>query len=266
MKSAITNIDIGRRIASLRSLRGLTQAELAKQVHLSRTAITEIEQGNRKVYVQELHRLAGALHFSMDEFMSENFSAQPMLPDQQSEEVTSADVRVSVGDVNIEKLRNVLLYILERCAGKPNVGETVLNKLLYFADFNYFELYEEHLTGATYRKLPYGPVPKHLDQIMQQMIAEGLLTRIKTEYHGYPQIRYVPNTRADLKVFNAREMETIDHVIERMSDWSALAVSEYSHNDIPWKATENGDVISYELSFYRELPYSVRVYDEDDNV
>ena len=62
--------------------------------------------------------------------------------------------------LQVDKFKNVLLYILERCAGKPNVGETVLYKLLYFADFNYYELYEEHLTGAKYRKLPFGPVPK----------------------------------------------------------------------------------------------------------
>ena len=49
-----------------------------------------------------------------------------------------------------------------------------------------------------------------------------------------------------------------------MSDWSASAISDYSHNDIPWKATEDGEIINYELAFYRELPYSVRVYDEDD--
>ena len=64
----------------------------------------------------------------------------------------------------------MLLYILERCAGKPNVGETVLYKLLYFSDFNYYELYEEHLTGAKYRKLLYGPVPQKLDTIIGQMM------------------------------------------------------------------------------------------------
>ncbi|MBK9047693.1 MAG: hypothetical protein IPL74_13620 [Bacteroidetes bacterium] len=31
-------------------------------------------------------------------------------------------------------------------------------------------MYEEHLTGAKYRKLPYGPVPHKLDTIIGQMI------------------------------------------------------------------------------------------------
>lgn len=72
-----------------------------------------------------------------------------------------------------------MLYILERCAGKPNVGETVIYKLLYFCDFNYYEMYEEHLTGANYRKLPYDPVPLKFDTIINQMIDNGQLQRVK---------------------------------------------------------------------------------------
>jgi uncharacterized phage-associated protein len=157
-----------------------------------------------------------------------------------------------------------LLYILEKCAGKPNIGETVLYKLLYFSDFNYYELYEEHLTGARYRKLPYGPVPQKLDSIINQMIDKGQLKRIRTEYFDKPQTRYIPLTKADLTQLNAAEKDVIDKVIEQMSDWNASTISSYSHNDKPWKATEEGDYISYNLAFYRKPPYQMRVYEEDE--
>jgi uncharacterized phage-associated protein len=155
------------------------------------------------------------------------------------------------------------LYILERCAGKPNVGETVLYKLLYFADFNYFEFYEEHLTGANYRKLPYGPVPQKLDSIIKQMIDDGQLQRVKTDYHGYPQTRYLPLEKADLTELRASEKDVIDRVITQMSDWSAAAISNYSHKDIPWLASKEGEDINYELTFYREAPFSVRNYGDE---
>jgi len=41
-------------------------------------------------------------------------------------------------------------------------------------------------------------------------------------------------------------------------DFNASENSEYSHNDIPWETTEDGDIIQYEAVFYRTLPYSVR--------
>ena len=61
----------------------------------------------------------------------------------------------------------------------------------------------------------------------------------------------------------ASEKEVIDRVVEQMSDWSASAVSNYSHNDIPWLASKEGEVIDYELAFYREAPFSVRNYGEE---
>ena len=143
------------------------------------------------------------------------------------------------------------------------MGETVLYKLLYFSDFNFYETYEEHLTGAQYRKLPYGPVPQNLDTLITDMMKKGQLQRIKTEYHGFPQTRYIPLKKADLTKMTAAEKDIIDRVIERFSDWSASAISDYSHKDMPWKATEEGDLIDYELAFYRESPFSVRTYVEE---
>lgn len=61
----------------------------------------------------------------------------------------------------------------------------------------------------------------------------------------------------------AAEKEVIDRVLARFFDWSASAISEYSHMDIPWRATDDGDMIDYELVFYRESPFSVRTYDDE---
>ena len=52
----------------------------------------------------------------------------------------------------LKKFKEVLLYILEKVGSKPNVGMTVLYKLLYFIDFDYYEKFEEQLLGATYIK------------------------------------------------------------------------------------------------------------------
>jgi uncharacterized phage-associated protein len=145
------------------------------------------------------------------------------------------------------------------------MGETVLNKLLYFCDFNYYELYEEHLTGARYKKLPYGPVPQKLNSILNQMIDKGQLKRVKTTYHDLPQTRYLPLEKADLTQLLAAEKTVIDDVVLQMSDWNANRISEYSHEDKPWKATREGDFISYNLVFYRRPPFSVREYPEDED-
>jgi len=261
MKSKITQQEIGKRVASLRKNKGLSQEDLATRVGISRTALTQVELGNRSLSAIEMHNFSIQLGFSIDDFMGEEFVLNPTIHSEVKEE--NANTRISVPKLKVNKFKNVLLYILENCAGKPNVGETLLYKLLYFSDFNYYELYEEHLSGATYRKLPYGPVPNNLDAIIKIMIDEGELKRIKTDYHNYPQTRYIPLKKADLTELKASEKEVIDKVIDQFSDWSAKAISDYSHKDMPWMASKDGKEINYELVFYREAPFSARNYEEE---
>jgi transcriptional regulator with XRE-family HTH domain len=260
--------EIGQRIVNLRKSKGFSQERLAKMIGLSRPSLAQIELGNRGIDVFELHNLSVALEFSLDEFLSAEFSSenQPVFipPAEIKNRKKKKEIRISVPELQTVKFKNVLLYILEQCAGKPNIGETVLNKLLYFCDFNYYELYEEHLTGARYKKLPYGPVPQKFDSIINHLMEGNYLKRIKTNFHGFPQTRYLPLEKADLKKLSAAEKTVIDNVIQQMSDWNANMISDYSHKDIPWLATDEGDYISYNLAFYRELPYSVRVYDDEN--
>ena len=263
MSSGLSQKEIGQRISELRKKKSLSQEDLAKKVKISRSSLAQIELGNRSVDILELQKLSLILEFSLDYFMSKDFSVTHLdLSDDKKE--LKVEERISVPTLQVNKFKNVLLYILEHCAGKPNVGETVLYKLLYFSDFNYYEMYEEHLTGATYRKLPFGPVPQKLDAIIEQMIEKGKIQRVKTEYHGFPQTRYLPLEKADLTELKASEKEILDRVIEQMSDWTASVISNYSHDDKPWRASKEGEEINYELVFYRRPPYSIRVYAEDE--
>lgn len=263
MKTKLSQKQIGQRITKLRNIKGLSQEYLANSVNISRPSLAQIELGNRSVNILELQQLSMELEFSLDDFMSEDFEIHQEINTENKKSIIPVEERIAVPNLKIDKFKNVLLYILEKCAGKPNVGETVLYKLLYFSDFNYYELYEEHLTGAKYRKLPFGPVPQKLNTIINQMIEGGILKRVKTEYHGYPQIRYLPLEKADLEELKASETEILDRVIEQMSDWSAAAISNYSHKDLPWLASKEGEEISYELAFYRDAPFSVRNYGDE---
>ncbi|MCD4792922.1 MAG: DUF4065 domain-containing protein [Bacteroidales bacterium] len=259
----ITQKEIGQRISGLRKSKGYSQNDLAKMLDISRPSLTHIELGKRNLSVIEIKKIADFLSVSIDKLLSSDFNLPELIIDEEKVD-KEPKLRVSVPELNVNKFKDILLYILEKCAGKPNVGETLLYKLLYFSDFNYYELYEEHLSGAEYRKLPYGPVPQKLAYIINQMIANKQLKRFKTDYHGYPQTRYIPLSKPDLTNLNAGEKDVIDKVIDQYSDWTASAISDYSHKDMPWLATKTGEAIDYELAFYREAPYSVRNYDKNE--
>jgi Zn-dependent peptidase ImmA (M78 family)/transcriptional regulator with XRE-family HTH domain len=67
--SSAEAVEIGPRIALAREELGITQANLARQVGIDRTAVAKIEAGRRKVSAGELVRVAAALDRPIDWFV-----------------------------------------------------------------------------------------------------------------------------------------------------------------------------------------------------
>jgi uncharacterized phage-associated protein len=170
------------------------------------------------------------------------------------------EMRISVPQENVDKFRQVLLYVLGKVGYQPNVGETVLYKLLYFIDFDYYEKFEEQLTGCTYIKNHHGPTPVEFAKIVNSMEQKGEIKKETVEYFGHPQKKYLPLKESDLNILTGREVQHIDTVIARLGHMNATDISLYSHQDVPWLATPDGKPIDYEGVFYRQAPYSVRSY------
>ena len=252
----ITKHKLAKRIKKMREDRELSQEDLAIRLGVPRPSISHLESGQRDISSIELAKLANIFEISVDDLLS---------PDLEEKECRDMNKGQKMPKFNKKKFKEVLLYILDSCGAKANVGETVLYKILYFSDFNYYELFEDYLTGAAYRKISYGPAPCDFQEIVGEMIEEGDLKKVVADYYGKPQKKYLPLVDADINVWNwsAREKEVIDKVIERFSSMDATTISEYSHDDIPWEVTKDKEIIDYDTVFYRKPPFSVRAYPEE---
>lgn len=58
-------------------------------------------------------------------------------------------MRISKPFFNKEKAREVILYILNKY---PSINQETLYNMLYFIDFDYYEKYQKHLIGFTWKK------------------------------------------------------------------------------------------------------------------
>ena len=255
-------VSIGNSIRSLRKAVGMSQERLAELLGVSRPTISQIENGDRKVSAEELKKLADIFNSSADSLL--NPLKLPIVSVKESRAIykTSPQIRINVPQKNLDKFKEVLLYILNEVGAKTNIGETVLYKLLYFIDFDYYEKYEEQLIGATYMKNSYGPTPIEFTKLIEQTLNKDIV-KVKDKYFDYPQTKYLPLRRADLSKLSGREVELIDNVLDRLSDMNAAQISDYVHNDVPWLTTDDGGIIEYESVFYRTPPYSLREYLED---
>jgi len=59
----------GKRLATLRKARGLTQAELGEQIRVNQTAIASYEIGRRRIPLSQVSDLAAALGISLAELV-----------------------------------------------------------------------------------------------------------------------------------------------------------------------------------------------------
>lgn len=258
---------IGQRIRFLRNREDMSQEALAEKLGISRPAVSEIEKGSRRVTSDELIRLSKVFHVSVDYLLGLAKEPKVVLekaPAKSKKE--TQDIRISVPQQNVKKLKEVLLYVLSKVGAKPNVGETVIYKLLYFIDFDFYEKYEEQLIGATYIKNNFGPTPIEFKKVVDQMIEDKELARVQRPYFEYHQKKYLPLRDPDLSNLSGREIELIDDVLRRLSDKTAKQISAYSHDDLPFQVTEDGEVIDYESVFYRNPAYSVRQYGDDEEI
>jgi len=255
-------IKLGQKIKNLREQAGINQQQLAELLEVSRPTVSQIENGERKIPADELIRLAEIFNISVGNLLDLERQPEVTLREETRKKRVKAQIRINVPQKNLEKFKEVFLYILNKVGSKPNIGETVIYKILYFIDFDYYEKYEEQLIGATYVKNQYGPTPIEFKKIVDKMIGSKEITKVESSYFKYPQTKYLPLKKPDLSKLKASEIELIDDVLNRLSDMNAAQISDYSHNDVPWLTTEIGKIIEYESVFYRTTPYSVREYVE----
>ena len=251
-------MSIGERISILRKKTNLSQDELSKLMNVKRVTLSKIENNERKLLAEELIQLSSIFNISIDELVNPDKMPKINLKKEvNAKKQVENSIRIDVPQQNVEKFKQVLLYILKKVGSKPNIGQTVIYKLLYFIDFNYYEKYEEQLIGATYIKNNFGPTPIEFKKITDQMIKDNEIEEVKSEHFNYPQTKYLPIVEPDLSVLNGNELEMINRVLKDLSDKNANEMSDYSHRDVPWIVSEKGKPIKYESVFYRTSEYSL---------
>ncbi len=252
-------------LLELRNNQGISQAFVAEKIGVSRASYIEIEKGVKELTLSQANKIAEIFNITLTELISgKQISDVKVSIKDTAEKKEKQEIRIDVPQKNLKKFKEVLLYVLEKVGSKSNVGMTVLYKLLYFIDFDYYEKFEEQLVGATYIKNHFGPTPVEFKKIVESMESKGELETVKSKYFLHEQTKYLPRREPDISVLSAKEIKHIDEVLSRLSDKSATELSDYSHKDVPWITAEDGRPLSYESVFYRTKDTSVREYEPDN--
>lgn len=145
------------------------------------------------------------------------------------------------------KLRDVILHVCQACA-PDRLGAVKLHKVLYFLDMIFYAQAGRAVTGAEYRKRPFGPTCVSLLPVLREMERDGVLAIDEVDFHGRAKKQYRALAVSDLKRFDDAEIELLDEVIEFVCNQNtAKSISDYSHQ-LPWEMADFGDVIGYDTA------------------
>ena len=146
--------------------------------------------------------------------------------------------------LSLIRLRNMLLYIMNRCG---EVFCTKMNKLLFYADFLSYRRTGMAISGLSYKAIGFGPVPERWDRVYSQFDDVMQEPRSYGEKEGYV---LVSDGIADTSVFTTTEINILEEVCARFSNATSTDMTRISHEESAWLDNVEGHKqIPFEAAF-----------------
>lgn len=151
------------------------------------------------------------------------------------------------------RLREMILYVAQRCAPDPTFGATKLNKILHHSDLECFARHGVPLTGVEYQALPQGPAPRRLLPIKRRMLEDRDIDEDeRPALGGHRQVRVIALRAPNLSSFTEQQLAVVNGVIGSLWGQSAISASVESHGRAWRIARKADDLIPYEAAFLSE--------------
>jgi len=145
------------------------------------------------------------------------------------------------------RMRNALLYILDALPPKESTLHKIF-KILWFADISHMKDWGRFITGDTYFKLEFGPVPTLLYNILKGIGANNpRYSDYKNDVSvdGY----YVtPLRKPDLDELSESDIEALKKSIEENKNLTMAQLTYKSHGHA-WNVSEDKNEIHLESIF-----------------
>jgi Protein of unknown function (DUF4065) len=154
------------------------------------------------------------------------------------------------------KFKRLVHYIIWKVGKHDWFGATKLNKVFWFVDARAYALTGQSITGETYRRGEFGPVPEHIMLAREELSRNGA---IKITQEGN-LTRFIALKPAQTQWFSERELQSIDWWANHIAkDHTANSISEETH-DYAWQIAEMGE----ELPLYAYRVARIEEPSDDD--
>ena len=209
-------------IKTLRTERGISQLDAAERLGMSRTSYIAVEQGKRELTLSEAQKIADLLGITTKE-LEGGFSA------------------------NYEKYKQMILaYLRSSVSNDKKVPKTKLAKLVYLADFAWFYETFSSMSGMSYRRNHFGPVPDAYFRALDELESEGRITIDHKEDTMLISENQGPG-KEQLTMINNKELALIEEIAKKWKGKPTREIVDFTHKQLPYSLCKPDEIIPYEL-------------------
>ena len=141
-----------------------------------------------------------------------------------------------------------IINLIKAFTSTQSIFKSKLFKLMFYTDFKHFKEYGISITGLRYAHLPYGPVPDKYNQLIGIILNVDSSICIEERVAGDCPGEIILSSTPAENIFSKNEMETIRQVQDTFTYFTCTQIEDFSHEEIGYKKTQNGSLISYEYA------------------
>jgi uncharacterized phage-associated protein len=141
---------------------------------------------------------------------------------------TSRGADNGYAQLSLNRLKNIMLYILNRC---DEVWCTKMNKLLFYTDFMSYRERGMAMTGLSYRAIDFGPVPERWDRVYSEFPEVRQELRQVGDFVGSVLIA---SAEAANTMFTDAELKVLDAICTHFGKITSREISRISHDEEAW--------------------------------
>lgn len=153
---------------------------------------------------------------------------------------------------NPTKIIEAIVFIADKC--RDNSVYTVV-KTLFYADKYHLQKYGRPVTGDTYIKMPYGPVPSMAYDILKfnDFLPPALLAQAHNSF-SKEELKIIAERTPDLEVFSQTDIDCLSEALNKCADRGFNYLKEETHKEVAWiEASMNGE-LDFELIIDKDVP------------
>jgi uncharacterized phage-associated protein len=249
----LSGVDLDCLVSNTKKLLQEEGVEIPSEETLRRS-IARVVESRLDMFVEELpdrfSDVRSAEFRELQRVLDESFLLEAKLESEQAQTAQEIPVQQEPTILNgrrpfsPERLQAMIEYIAH--TGK-NVFQTNLNKLLFYSDFGFFHLTNTSISGATYARLPQGPVYPAYKETLDAMERENKLSTVRINTKGVEARLLKAKKTYDPahSILTDNEKKVLDWVVDKLGDLTANEISDISHEETAFKNTPKGAPISY---------------------